>query len=205
MPLSIDPDQAVRALGSCDSRLGQLIERVGPFSLTLTDSWSPFQALVHSVIFQQISRSAGRSIQARLWDLFGGAPEPGDVIRAGDDLLRSAGLSRNKVATIRGLAQSSLAGTLPDSAQLIKMDDAAIMDSLTAHRGIGVWTAQMLLIFHLGRPDVLPVTDLGVRRGFRIAYALDELPEAKALAIYGQRWQPWRTVASWYLWRANDL
>ena len=204
MPLAYNPDEAVQALCG-DSRLGQLIERVGPFNLSLTDDWTAFQALVRSVIFQQISKSAGRSIQARLWDLFGGPPAPCDIAAADNELLRSVGLSRNKVATIRGLAESSIAGTLPDYGQLAQMDDAAIVDALTIHRGIGVWTAQMLLIFHLGRPDVLPVTDLGVRRGYRIAYALEDLPNPKELAIYGQRWKPWRSVASWYLWRANDL
>ena len=205
MPLPFDPDQAIGELRSADRQLSRLIDNVGPFSLTLSVDWSPFQALVHSVIFQQISKSAGRSIQSRVWDLFGGAPEPGDIVAAGSNMLQSAGLSRNKILAIRGLAQSSLAGILPDRDQLNQMDDAVIVELLTRHRGIGIWTAQMLLIFHLGRPDILPATDLGVRRGYRIAYEHDELPDAKALAAIGEQWRPWRSVASWYLWRANDL
>ena len=157
MSLSYDPDQAARWLSSCDACLGHLIQRVGPCQLRLLESRCPFQALVYSVIFQQISKKAARAIQANVWGLFGGAPEPRDIIKADEEQLCAAGLSRNKVATIRGLAHSSLEGTLPDRRQLADMGDAAVVDSLIAHRGIGPWTAHMLLIFHLGRPDVRPV------------------------------------------------
>ena len=203
--LPYDVDLAIDALCESDSVLCQLIARVGPIELTLSSDWTPFQHLVHSVVFQQISKSAGLAIQSRLWDLFGHAPCPSEIAEASIDSLRSVGLSRNKVATIQGLARSSMEGGLPERAALGKMSDDAIINLLTAHRGIGPWTAQMVLIFHLGRPDVLPATDLGVRRGFKIAFAHDSLPTASELARYGARWKPWRSVASWYLWRANDL
>lgn len=203
--LPYDVDEAIDALCASDSELCRLIARVGPIELTLSSDWTPFQHLVHSVIFQQISKNAGLAIQTRLWDLFGHAPVPHEVADSSVESLRSVGLSRNKVATIQGLARSSMEGGLPERAALGKMSDDEIVNLLTAHRGIGPWTAQMVLIFHLGRPDILPATDLGVRRGFKIAFAHGSLPTATELARYGARWKPWRSVASWYLWRANDL
>ena len=203
--LPFDASQAIAHLRAADRTLGHLIDRVGEFGLTLSDPWSPFQHLVHSVIFQQISKHAGLAIQTRLWDLFGGAPDPADISNSTVESLRAVGLSRNKVATIQQLAHSALEGNLPEKDILDQMDNEAITELLTRHKGIGPWTAQMVLIFHLGRPDVLPATDLGVRRGFKIAFGEEELPSVAALKEYGRRWKPWRSVASWYLWRANDL
>ena len=203
--LPYDPDLAIKALCTTDPDLANLIQRVGPYKLTLSSEWTPFQALIHAVLFQQISRKAGQSIQNRLWNLFGHVPTPSDIAQTNDESLRGVGLSRNKLATCRGLAQSVLEGTLPDRNTLDKMSDEAVTQILTAHRGIGPWTAHMLLIFHLGRPDVLPASDLGVRKGFRIAFNLETLPTITTLIDHGDRWKPWRSVASWYLWRANDL
>ena len=114
-------------------------------------------------------------------------------------------MSRAKVAAVKDLSTKTLEGIVPDKEQLYEMGNDEIIARLTAVRGIGRWTVEMLLIFYLGRPDVLPITDLGVRKGFMIAYSLDDLPKPSALAQYGERWQPYRSVASWYLWRANDL
>jgi DNA-3-methyladenine glycosylase II len=186
--------------------MADLIARVGPYELVLTDEWSPFQALVHSVIFQQISTHAGRAIQGRLFGLFdGSAPEPNAVLQTTPEKLRGIGLSQAKEKTIRNLAEHAADGTLPDRAAMEKLTDEEIIETLTMHRGIGIWTAQMLLIFNLGRPDVWPVTDLGIRRGYKIAYGLDELPKPSELRTSGNHWKPFRSIASWYLWRANDL
>lgn len=204
--LSFNTDEAVNALRDSDAQMADLIARVGPFELVLTDEWSPFQALVRSVIFQQISTHAGRAIQCRLFSLFGGsAPEPDAVLQTTPEKLRSVGLSQAKEKTIRNLAVHAADGTLPDRAAMEKLTDEEIIETLTMHRGIGIWTAQMLLIFNLGRPDVWPVTDLGIRRGYKIAYDLDELPMPSELRDLGDGWKPFRSIASWYLWRANDL
>lgn len=204
--LSSDTDEAVSALRSSDTHMDNLIARVGPYELILTDEWSPFQALVRSVIFQQISTHAGRAIQGRLFSLFdGSAPEPDAVLQTTPEELRAVGLSQAKEKTIRSLAVHAADGTLPDRAAMEKLTDEEIIKTLTIHRGIGIWTAQMLLIFNLGRPDVWPVTDLGIRRGYKIAYGLDELPMPSELRDIGDRWKPFRSIASWYLWRANDL
>ncbi len=204
--LSFDADEAVSALRASDTHMANLIARVGPYELVLTDEWSPFQALVRSVIFQQISTHAGRAIQGRLFSLFdGSAPEPDAVLQSAPEELRAVGLSQAKEKTIRNLAVRAVDGTLPDRVAMDRLTDDEIIKTLTMHRGIGIWTAQMLLIFNLGRPDVWPVTDLGIRRGYKIAYDLDELPMPSELRDIGDRWKPFRSIASWYLWRANDL
>ena len=200
-----DIDEALHALRASDPCMASLIARVGPFELLLTDEWSPFQELVRSVIFQQISRHAGRAIQGRLFDLFGGPPEPDALLETPLGTLRSVGLSQAKENTIRSLAASAKDGTLPDRTRIQTFSDEEIIEALTMHRGIGIWTVQMLLIFNLGRPDVWPITDLGIRRGYKIAYNLEDLPKPSELRSLGDDWRPFRSVASWYLWRANDL
>ena len=203
--LPYDIDEAVAAVCATDPGMNRLITRVGPCTLAVSSEWSPFQALVHSVIFQQISKHAGLAIQNRVWELFGGPPQPDAVAAMEVAQLRTAGLSRNKAATVHLLATHAAGGTLPGREKLLTLSDEEITTALTAFRGIGPWTVQMLLIFNLGRPDVLPVTDLGVRRGFALAHELESLPTPSELAAHGERWRPWRSVASWYLWRANDL
>ena len=130
---------------------------------------------------------------------------PQNILEATDEALRSAGLSRNKAEALRDLAAKTLDGTVPTLARLKRMSDEEIIEHLTAVRGIGRWTAEMLLMFRLGRPDVLPVGDYGVRKGFSLVYQPDEMPTPKQLADYGERWRPYRTVASWYMWRAVEL
>lgn len=200
-----DIHEAERILKASDSKMAELVTLGGPFELELTSDWSPFQALVNSVIFQQISRHAGQAIRGRLFDLFGGPPEPIAILNTAPGTLRTVGLSQAKENTIRGLATSAHDGTLPDQTRIKTLSDEEIIDSLCSHRGIGIWTVQMLLIFNLGRPDVWPVTDLGIRRGYKITYDLEDLPKTSELQTLGEAWKPYRSVASWYLWRANDL
>ncbi|MCY4170806.1 MAG: DNA-3-methyladenine glycosylase 2 family protein [Bacteroidetes bacterium] len=202
--LPFDTDHAVRLIKESDPCMADLIGHVGAFELTLTREWSPFQALVRSVIFQQISTQAGQAIQSRLFELFEGPPEPDTLLQTPIGTLRKVGLSKTKEATVRSLATSALCGELPNRDEMLILTDQEIIDTLSRHKGIGIWTAQMFLIFNLGRPDVWPTTDLGIRRGYKITYHLDELPTPSELESLGDCWKPFRSVASWYLWRAND-
>lgn len=206
MGLAYDPEKAIERLSATDPHLARLIERVGPFRLEVRDGLSPFQALVRSIIYQQLSGRAAATIYGRVLALFPGEPMlvPQHLLDAPEDVLREAGLSRAKVAAVRDLSAKTLDGTVPSLEVLRTMDDEAIIKRLTAVRGVGRWTVEMLLIFRLSRPDVLPVHDLGVRRGFQCTYGLDALPVPKALQAHGERWRPYRSVASWYLWRAAD-
>ena len=205
--LPFDAVEAVRALGACDRRMARLIEKVGPFELRPSKSHTPFAALSQSIIYQQLSGKAAATIAGRFKALHPGRgyPKPELVLDTPDEALRGAGLSRAKVLAVQDLARRVLDGTVPSWAGLRKMPEEEIIERLTQVRGVGRWTAEMLLIFSLARPDVLPVNDLGVRKGFAIAYGKKEPPAPAALLEHGERWRPYRTVASWYLWRANDL
>ncbi len=207
MTLQYDPAEAIATLRDADPSMGQLIERVGPFKLEPIPMPSPFQALMRSIMYQQLSTKAARTIHGRVLALFPGQqhPRPQQILETPDEALRGAGVSRAKLAAIKDLAAKTLDGTVPSTEALRTMDDEAVVARLTAVRGIGRWTAEMLLIFYLARPDVLPATDLGVQKGFMLTYGLAELPRPKDLAAHGARWQPYRSVASWYLWRALDL
>jgi len=168
---------------------------------------SPFEALVESIVYQQLSGAAAATILGRIIDLFKPRrfPRPEDLIETSDEKLRSAGLSRAKALALRDLSAKALDGTVPPLAALEKLSDDEIVERLTAVRGVGRWTVEMMLIFRMGRPDVLPVDDYGVRKGFAIFRRLRDLPSPKELAAYGERWRPYRTVASWYMWRALEL
>jgi DNA-3-methyladenine glycosylase II len=201
-----DPEEAVRYLSSVDPTMGRLIERVGPFNLSLHRIQNPFQALARNIIYQQLHGNAAAAIHQRVLALFGKDKlHPQDILAASDESLRGAGLSAAKLAALKDLAAKTLDGTVPTLARLRRMDDEAIIEHLTQVRGIGRWTVEMLLIFRLGRADVLPVGDFAVRKGFSLIYGLKELPKPKELVQYGERWRPFRSVASWYLWRANEL
>jgi len=201
-----DPDEAVSHLRERDPKLGQLIDRVGAFRLKLDGRATPFAALCESIIYQQITGKAAASIAGRFRERVGEGrfPSPERLIQATDILLREVGLSRGKCAALRDLAAKSLDGTVPEMRRLRSMEDDAIVEQLTQVRGIGRWTAEMFLIFRLGRPDVLPIQDYGVRKGFKLAFRSRELPKPETIARRGERWRPYRTVASWYLWRALD-
>jgi 3-methyladenine DNA glycosylase/8-oxoguanine DNA glycosylase len=205
-PLNYDPNVAIDHLSVADEKLARLIERVGPFAMPTRETMSPFQMLLRSIVYQQISGKAAASIHDRLLALFPRRrPGPRKLRELSDADLRAAGMSRPKQRAARDLADKALDGTVPTLRQLERMDDEAIIARLTQVRGIGQWTAEMMLIFQLGRPDVLPATDLGVRKGFQLSHGGRGLPEPRKLLRHGERWRPYRSVASWYLWQANYL
>lgn len=197
---------AVAHLTKKDARLAKVIAAVGPPRIRLAATQSTFEALTESIVYQQLTGKAAATIHGRLRAMFPrGRVRPAALLAQRDDALQGAGLSRGKMLALRDLAKKTLDGTVPAIAKLHALDDEAIIDRLVTVRGIGRWTVEMLLIFRLGRPDVLPVGDYGVRHGFMLTYGKREMPTPKELASYGERWKPYRTAASWYLWRAVDL
>ena len=207
LPMAMNHDAAVEHLVRVDPVLRRLIRRVGDCALRPEPRRSPFQSLVQAVANQQLNGKAAATILGRFKALFPGRrfPGPADLAEVTDDALRACGFSRAKIAAIRDIAAKAESGVIPDSRRIARMPDEEIIDRLIEVRGVGRWTVEMLLIFQLGRPDILPVDDFGVRNGFRIAYGLDEMPKPRDVLVHGERWKPHRTVASWYLWRAVDL
>jgi len=204
--LAYHPPAAVAKLKRADPQLAALIARVGKFSLAPRPAVTPFDSLLQAIVYQQLSGRAAAAIHARLRALYPrNRPLPRHVAATVDGDLRAAGLSWAKVAAVKDLAQKTLAGTVPSNRRLRGMDDEEIIQRLCEVRGVGRWTVEMLLIFHQGRPDVLPLDDLGIRKGFKYAFNLRKAPDAKRLGAHGERWRPYRSVASWYLWRAVDL
>ena len=199
-------EAAIEHLTKSDRVLARLIRKIGPCGLKPRRATSPFQALVQSVAHQQLNGTAANSILKRVIALYPRQkfPRPADVLATPDRDLRGAGLSRAKVAAIKDIAAKTDAGIVPASRIIARMPDAQVMERLTTIRGVGPWTVEMLLIFTLGRPDVLPATDFGVRKGFAVAFRRDDLPKPAELLEHGERWRPYRSVASWYLWRALD-
>jgi DNA-3-methyladenine glycosylase II len=183
-----------------------LIRKVGPVTLVPRARRSPFESLARAIAYQQLHDKAAESILKRFMALFPGRrfPQPDALLAMNSRAIRQAGFSRAKVAALRDLAAKTLDGTVPTGRAIRQLNDEAIVERLVAVRGIGRWTAEMLLIFQLGRPDVLPIDDFGVRNGFRIAYGLRRMPTPKEMLRYGERWKPHRTAAAWYLWRAAD-
>jgi O-6-methylguanine DNA methyltransferase len=207
--LPYDRAAALAHLASVDPVLAAHVRAVGAFTLALAATESAFGALAQSIVYQQLNGKAAATIFGRVRALFPrGRLEPKTLLTLSDDSLRGAGLSRGKLAAVRDLATRAAAGDIPTLPQLQRMDDEAIVEALTEVRGIGRWTVEMLLIFRLGRPDVLPVADYGIRKGFARVFhrgkRREELPTEEALAKRGERWRPFRSVASWYLWRAVD-
>lgn len=194
-------------LARVDPVMGRLICDIGPCTLTPQPRRPLFESLVRAIAYQQLHAQAAESILRRFVALCRGRgfPRPEQVLSMPENPLRDAGFSRAKIVALRDLAEKTLDGTVPTKRALARMDDEAIVERLTTVRGIGRWTVEMLLIFHLGRPDILPITDFGVRNGFRIAYGLRAMPAPKRVGRHGARWKPYRTVAAWYLWRAVDL
>jgi 3-methyladenine DNA glycosylase/8-oxoguanine DNA glycosylase len=204
---SFDPDAAIAQLRASDKALAKLIDRVGPFRMKLEAATSLFDVLAEAIVYQQLHARAAASIHARVRALIPrtrGLAAARALALVADDALRGAGLSRSKLLAIRDLAAKTLDGHVPTLAKARRMDDEAIIEHLTEVRGIGRWTVQMLLMFRLGRPDVLPVGDYGIRKGFGIAFRRSEMPLPADVEKRGERWRPYRTVASWYLWRATD-
>jgi DNA-3-methyladenine glycosylase II len=202
-----DFTEAIAQLSRSDKVLRQLIGKVGPCKLKLKNHRSPFRALVESITYQQLNGIAAAKIFGRVKALYAGRrlAQPEELLATPDGRLRAAGLSRAKVAAIKDLARHTLSGVVPSARAIRKLTDAEILERLTVVRGIGPWTVEMLLIFHLGRLDVWPVTDFGVRKGFARTYGLKKLPTPKELAPHGDKWRPYRTIAAWYFWRATEL
>ncbi|HEV2230241.1 MAG TPA: hypothetical protein VGR86_14950 [Steroidobacteraceae bacterium] len=197
----------LRHLAKADPVLGGVIRAAGPYRHAPEPGCEPFQILAQAIAHQQLNGTAANTILARLVASCGEGsfPTAEQVLAAPAEQLRAAGFSRAKVAALKDLAAKALAAVVPDRPTLEQLDDAAIIERLTQVRGVGRWTVEMLLMFHLGRPDVLPVDDFGVRSGFRAAYGLRTLPHPRALAAWGERWRPYRSAAAWYLWRALEL
>jgi methylated-DNA-[protein]-cysteine S-methyltransferase len=205
--LGFDPAAAVAHLREADAALARVIDAVGPFRMRVDRTSSLFLALAQAIVYQQLTGKAAATIFARVQALFPRAHEglsPERIRRASDARLRGAGLSRSKLLSLRDLADKTLSGQLPSLDEVHDMDNDTIIERLTEVRGIGRWTVEMLLIFRLGRADVLPVDDYGVRKGFAVAFRKPELPSAAELDRRGARWKPYRSVASWYLWRAAE-
>ena len=206
-PRGFDLDGAAAHLRRRDRKLGRWIDRIGP--LDVAARWrKPFDttdALARAILYQQLSGKAAATIVGRVEVAIGANKLHADTLgRIDDPTLRACGVSGNKTLALRDLAARDARGEIPTSREMAGMDDAAIIERLTAVRGIGRWTVEMMLMFSLGRPDVLPVDDLGVRKGAQLLDKLDEMPKPKVLAERGERWGPYRTLAGLYLWRIVD-
>ncbi|MEM1029967.1 MAG: DNA-3-methyladenine glycosylase 2 family protein [Myxococcota bacterium] len=203
--LPFDPARAVRVLSRRDRDLGAWMRRFGPMTLALPARRSVYATLARSIVYQQLTGVAAAAIHRRLLGVFPGRRrlQARDVDAVDDATLRAAGLSRPKVRALRDLTARTLGGELPTRRALDDLDDEAIVDALTTVRGIGRWSVEMLLIFELGRPDVLPAGDLGVQKGWARLYDAPR-PSPAELTARGEAWRPFRTVASWYLWRRLD-
>jgi DNA-3-methyladenine glycosylase II len=196
-------ERARRSLRRGDPVLGAVIRRVG--ACELRRRGDPYRYLVRSVLYQQITGAAGRAIEKRLHASFGGrVPLPAQLRVAETETLRSVGLSRQKIESIRAIATAFDERTL-DGRRLARLPDDAVVEAVTQVRGVGEWTAHMLLMFSLGRPDILPVGDYGVRKAARDLYGLADLPKRVELEALGEAWRPYRSVATWYLWRSTEL
>jgi len=198
--------EACQYLSERDPVMRRLMAVHGPCRLVPETRRSPFQSLVQAVAHQQLNGTAAGTILGRFKKLFPGRrfPRPEDLAGVTDEQIRACGFSFAKIRALRDLAEKALSGVVPASRQIAQLPDEEIIARLTAVRGVGRWTVEMLLIFQLGRPDVLPADDFGIRNGFRVAYKKRDLPAPKALLQFGERWRPHATTAAWYLWRAAD-
>jgi len=215
---TLDHTAAIAHLSSVDRKLAKLIAKTGPCRLQPENTQNLFESLMEAIIYQQLNGKVAATITNRVKALFpentrrvrtrhgeaAAFPSPEQILGATPELLRSAGLSQAKMLAICDLAAKTLDGTVPTVRAAHRMSDEELVEHLTQVRGIGRWTVEMLLIFRLGRPDVLAVDDYGVRKGFAKMQGMDELPKPKELAAYGKRWKPYRSVACWYLWRAAE-
>jgi DNA-3-methyladenine glycosylase II len=202
-----DPREAIRFLTEADPRLGELIGRSIEFQFEMDPMQSPYDALLEAIVYQSISGKAAKTIFERVKALSatGRSPSPEEILRLRKPALRRAGLSGAKVAAVKDLAQKTIEGIVPTLEQAHGMSDRELVEKLISVRGVGAWTVEMFLIFRLGRPDVLPIHDYGVLKGFALTYGKKRIPTPRELAKYGERWRPYRTVASWYMWRAVQL
>ena len=203
-PLPFDLSAAMNHLTARDEKLAELITNTLPFQMDADPLQSPYEALLESIAYQSISGKAAATIFGRIKSLSGNgrAPSPEKMLKLRKPALRKAGLSGAKILAMKDLAQKTLDGVVPTLGQAEKLSDDELVKRLVSVRGIGAWTVEMFLIFRLGRPDVLPIHDLGVRKGWSITYGKKHMPKPKELLAFGERWRPYRTIASWYMWRA---
>ena len=199
---------ASKHLSKVDRVLARVIRQVGPVNITPPKGVSPFMSLVRAVAYQQLTGKAAATILGRVVALYPGKkfPTPQDLLATPNRKLRGAGFSWAKVEAVKDIAAKTVEGVIPPTTRaLLKLSDADIIERLTSVRGVGTWTVEMMLISTLGRPDVWPVTDFGVRKGLALLYKLKDLPTPKEALAFGERWKPHRSAAAWYLWRACDL
>jgi DNA-3-methyladenine glycosylase II len=199
-------EHAHQLLRTSHPRMADLITRSRRYNITPAVSIRPFDALAESIAYQQLSGKAAATIFGRVRALYPKRRwlDPKQLLATPDETLRAAGLSRAKIAALKDLAAKTIDGTVPSGRALLRMTDDEIITRLTAVRGIGRWTVEMLLLFDLGRPDVWPVDDYGVRKGFAKTFGRRKLPTPKQLMKFGEKWRPFRSVAAWYFWRALD-
>ncbi len=204
--LAFDLAAALRHLSVRDEQLKRLIAETAPFQIEIEDAQSPYEVLLESVAYQSISGKAAATIFGRIKALGenGRPPVPEKMVRIPTAKLRKAGLSGAKAAAMKDLAKKAMAGIVPTHEEALKLSDEELVERLVSVRGIGAWTVEMFLIFRLGRPDVLPIHDLGVKKGWSVAYGKKHMPAPRELLKFGERWRPYRTVASWYMWRAFE-
>jgi 3-methyladenine DNA glycosylase/8-oxoguanine DNA glycosylase len=204
--LPFDHVEAHEHITRTDKRMARLVAKTGAFRFQLDQCDSVYESLLEAIVYQSISGKAAATIYARIKALGsnGQCPTPVEILAVSDHRLRQAGLSGAKAAAMKDLAQKTIEGVVPTLEAAGLLSDAELVERLISVRGIGAWTVEMFLIFRLGRPDVLPVHDYGVQKGFALTYGKKEIPKPRELAAFGERWRPYRTVASWYMWRAVE-
>jgi DNA-3-methyladenine glycosylase II len=205
-PPPFDLRLAMQHLAAKDQNLAKIMDGTLEYRIRIDDAGSPYEVLLRSVVYQSISGKAAATIFARIksMGMDGRVPAPQEMLRLRKSALRKAGLSGAKIAAMKDLARKTLAGVVPSFEEAEKLADEELVQRLTQIRGIGAWTVEMFLIFRLGRPDVLPIHDLGIKKGWAVTYDKKHMPSPKELLAFGERWRPYRTVASWYMWRACE-
>jgi DNA-3-methyladenine glycosylase II len=204
--LAFDLAEALRHLCARDERIKQLVAQTAAFQIDKDEGQSPYEVLLEAIAYQSISGKAAATIYGRVKALGENdrPPTPEKMLKIPKAKLRRVGLSGAKAASMKDLAKKALAGIVPSHEEALKLSDEELVERLISVRGIGAWTVEMFLIFRLGRPDVLPIHDLGVKKGWSVAYGKKHMPTPRELLKFGERWRPYRTVASWYMWRAFE-
>jgi DNA-3-methyladenine glycosylase II len=201
----VDAALVMLELSRADRQLARVIRRIGSFPTKRRKPQHPFASLLQAIVYQQIAGKAAEAIFGRVKALgANGFPTPEEILRASKAKLRRAGLSRQKIAAVRDLAAKTLDGTVPTLAKIRRMSEEEILERLTQVRGIGEWSVQMFLMSRLGRPDVLPIHDYGIQKGFQRVYGHKDVPKPQVILEHAERWRPYRSIASWYLWRALE-
>src|SRR3984893_16980922 len=204
--LPFDLAEAMNHLSAKDQKLAGLIAETVQFQIDMDAAQSPYEALLESIAYQSISGKAAATLFGRIKALGtnGLPPSPSEMLKLRKRALRKAGLSGAKILAMKDLARKTIEGIEPSLEKANKMSEGELLERLVSVRGIGAWTVEMFLIFNLGRPDVLPIHDLGVKKGWSVTYGKKRMPKPKELLAFGERWRPYRTIASWYMWRAFE-